>query len=192
MLCLSSTNRWHRAYSRSHPPVKSNRSQSTRRMYYTLLYTLNHSGWWSILSAFKATRVMKPKAYHMNITTITFLTSLKSLKRNCFLIASLPSTNCHPLSNRGFNNSSLSASFKLCQYNTYYEKTTKKPTIFLFGRVVKDNTWVIAGRGLLTREYKTKRRPIIFNAPLENRNAEEKDIPATWLVLCFNSIYSSS
>ena len=29
----------------------------------TLLYTLNHSGWWSILSAFRVTRVMNPNAW---------------------------------------------------------------------------------------------------------------------------------
>lgn len=35
----------------------------SRQASLTLLYTLNHSGWWSSFSACRATLVMKPKAY---------------------------------------------------------------------------------------------------------------------------------
>lgn len=59
----------------------------------TLLYTLNHSGWWFIFSLIMATLVMKPNA------------STKLSKAKLFCIASLPDTTCHPV--RDFRASDL-------------------------------------------------------------------------------------
>ena len=67
----------------------------------TLLYTLNHSGWWFIDSAFSATRDMKPHAL------------LKSANLNSFLMASLPSTIAQPPANREPRPSARSDSFNL-------------------------------------------------------------------------------
>ena len=54
------------------------------RVTWTLLYTLNHSGWWSTLSARRATRLINPNA------------SLKSLKTNSLYIASRSFTTTQP------------------------------------------------------------------------------------------------
>ena len=51
----------------------------------TLLYTLNHSGWWSIFSAYIAHLVMNPNAL------------MKFLNWKVFVRASLFSTKLHPL-----------------------------------------------------------------------------------------------
>ena len=82
----------------------------------TLLYTLNHSGWWSILSAFNATLVMNPKA------------SLKSANFSSFLIASLPSTISQPEARRGASFSSRSSpslARLLVGEEAYVNKTTR-------------------------------------------------------------------
>lgn len=72
------------------------------RVMWTLLYTLNHSGWWSSFSACRATLVMKPNAL------------LKSLKWNCLKIASRPSNSFHPTALRFGSSCSLSSALSLC------------------------------------------------------------------------------
>lgn len=72
------------------------------RVMWTLLYTLNHSGWWSSFSACRATLVMNPKAL------------LKSLKWNCLKMASRPSSSFHPTARRFGSSWSRSSALSLC------------------------------------------------------------------------------
>lgn len=72
------------------------------KVMWTLLYTLNHSGWWSSFSACRATLVMKPKAL------------LKSLKWNCLKMASRPSSSFHPTALRFGSSWSRSSALSLC------------------------------------------------------------------------------
>lgn len=68
----------------------------------TLLYTLNHSGWWSSFSLASATRLIQPHA------------SLKFLKRKVFLTASRPSTIVQLASSKGFKVDSRSPAVSFC------------------------------------------------------------------------------
>lgn len=67
----------------------------------TLLYTLNHSGWWSIFSDIRATRVMKPNAW------------LKFLNLYSLQIASRPSTSVHPAAFKGLSSVSRCSAVNL-------------------------------------------------------------------------------
>lgn len=81
--------------------------------FYTLLYTLNHSGWWSIFSACKATLDIKPNAWKertshctimqvyrtccLRVCKLWYTRNLIEVFEDKLLVNSVPSYYFHPL-----------------------------------------------------------------------------------------------